>query len=68
VGQVEHDGAPSRWRQVADLGEQTWRSPAQGKEGDAGDVEPIEPLVGSELGVEDEVLRRLAVLAFPEVG
>jgi hypothetical protein len=28
VGQVERDGAPSRWRQVADFGEQTWRAPA----------------------------------------
>src|ERR1700730_1480046 len=67
VGQVERDGAPSRWWQVVDFGEQARRAPAQGKEDDAGRIEPIEPLVGGELGVEDEVLRRLAILALPEV-
>ena len=66
VGHIERDGAPGRWRQVIDFGEQAGRAPAQGEEGDAGGVEPIEPVVGGELGVEDEVLRQLAVLALPE--
>ena len=66
VGHVEGDGAPGRWRQVLDLGEEAGRAPAQGDEGDAGGIEPVEPLVGGELGIEDEVLRQLAVPAPPE--
>ena len=54
-------------RQVGSFGEQLGRAPAQGEEGDAGGIEPVEPGVGGELGVEDEVLRRLAVLALPEI-
>src|SRR5229473_1984626 len=56
-----------KWRQVVDFGEQAWRASSQGQKGDAGGIEPIEPLIGGELGVEDEMLRRLAVLALPEV-
>ena len=67
VRQIELDGAPGRWRQMGDFGEQLGRAPAQGDEGDAGGIEAIEPGIGGELGVEDEVLRRLAVLALPEV-
>jgi len=39
---------------------------ASAGEGDAGGIEPVEPLIGGELGVEDEVLRLLAVLTPPE--
>ncbi len=67
MGHVERDGTPGRWRQVVDFGEQAWRASSQGQKGDAGGIEPIEPLIGGELGVEDEMLRRLAVLALPEV-
>ena len=67
IGHVEGDGAPGRRRQVVDLGEQAWRASAQGDEGDPGGIEPIEAVVGGELGVEDEVSRRPAVLALPEV-
>ena len=63
AGDVEVDGAPGRWRQAGDLGEQARRAPAQGDEGDAGGIEPIEAVVGGELGVEDEVPRQAAVLA-----
>ena len=66
AGYVEGDGAPSRWRQVVDLGEQAWRASPQGDEGDPGRIEPIEAVVGGELGVEDEVLRQAAMLALPE--
>jgi hypothetical protein len=37
------------------------------RQGDAGGIEPVEPRVGGPLGVEDEVLRHLAVLALPKV-
>src|SRR5713101_1794369 len=66
AGDIEGDGAPGRWRQVVDLGEQAWRASAQGDEGDSGRIEPIEAIVGSELGVEDEVLRQAAVLTLPK--
>ncbi len=62
AGDIEGDGAPGRWRQVVDLGEQAWRASAQGDEGDPGGIEPVEAVVGGELGVEDEVLRQAAVL------
>ena len=52
---------------MADLGEQAGRAPPQGEEGDAGGIEPVEPLVGGELGIEDEMLRLLAVLASPKI-
>jgi hypothetical protein len=48
------------------FGEEFGRAAAQGEEGDAGRVEPIEPVIGGELGIEDELLRCLAVLALPE--
>jgi hypothetical protein len=60
------NGAPCRWRQAIDFSELAGRAPAQGEEGDAGGIEPVEPLIGGELGVEDEVLRLLAVLTPPE--
>jgi hypothetical protein len=43
------------------------RPVAQGEEGGAFGIEPVEPRICGELGVEDEVLRRLAVLALPEI-
>src|SRR6266852_3945369 len=66
AGDFEFDGAPCRWRQAADLGEKARCAPAQGDEGDPGGIETIEAVIGGELGVEDEVARRAAVLAFPE--
>ena len=66
AGDIKGDDAPSRWRQVVDLGEQAWRASPQGDEGYSGRIEPIEAVVGSELGVEDEVLRQAAVLTLPE--
>ena len=44
--------------------EQSRGAAAQGDEGDAGLVEAVEVFVGGELGIEDEMLRRSAVLAF----
>jgi hypothetical protein len=49
VGYVEGDGAPGRWWQAIDFGDETGRAPAQGEEGDTGGIEPVEPLVGGEL-------------------
>lgn len=46
AGDVEGDGAPSRWRQALDLGEQAWRAPAQRDEGNPDRIEPIEAVVG----------------------
>src|SRR5580700_582541 len=66
AGDLKGDGAPRRWRQFVDLGEQAWRTSTQGDEGDSGRIEPIEAIVGRELGVEDEVLRQAAVLTLPE--
>ena len=65
--QVECDGAPGGWGQPVDVGEQALGASAQGHEGDPGGVEPVEPLVGGELGIENEMLRDAAVLALPEV-
>src|SRR6202521_5984386 len=53
-------------RQAVDLGKQFWRASAQGEEGDACRIEPIEAFVGGELGVEDQMLRHAAMLALPE--
>jgi hypothetical protein len=50
-----------------DFGEQLGRAPAQGDEGDTLGMESIEPCIGGQLGIEDEVLRRLAMLALPEL-
>jgi hypothetical protein len=66
VGHVQGDGTPWRGRQVVDLGEQLGCAPARGEEGDASGIEPIEALVGGELRIEDQMLRRTAVLALPE--
>src|SRR5208337_3105405 len=66
AGDIELDGAPGRWRQPGDFGEQFWCAPAQGDESDAGGVEPIQAVVGSELGVEDEVVRHAAISLLPE--
>src|SRR5215470_3180375 len=66
AGDLEFDGAPGRWRQAIDFGEQTWRAAAQGDEGDPGSIEPIEAVVGGELGVEDKVLGHAAILSLPE--
>ena len=66
AGALEFDGAPGRWRQAVDLGEKARRAPAQGDKGDPAGIETIEAVIGGELGVEDEVARRAAVLAFPE--
>ena len=49
VGHVERNGAPSRGRQLIDLGQEFWRAAAQGQEGDAGLIEPVETVVGREL-------------------
>ena len=43
MGDVEFDGAPGRRRQAGDFGEQCGRATAQGEEGDAGGIEPVEP-------------------------
>jgi len=64
---IEFDGAPSRSRQVCDFAEQFGRAPAQGDEGDTFFIKPVEPRVGGELGIEDEVRGRLAMLALPEI-
>jgi hypothetical protein len=67
LGQVEGDLAPCRGGKLGDLGEQAGGTPPQGNEGDLRLVEAIEPVIGGQLGVEDEVLWRAAVLAGPEV-
>src|SRR5260370_53620 len=67
MGYVEFDGAPGRRWQIGGFGEQLGRAPAQGQEGDAGGIEPVEPRIGGEFGGEHEVLRRLGVRALPEV-
>jgi hypothetical protein len=45
TGDLEVDGAPGRWRQVLDLGEQAWRASPQGDEGYSGRIEPIEAVI-----------------------
>src|ERR1700694_6295773 len=67
VGHIERDGAPSRRRQPIDLGQEAWRAAAQGQEGDAGLIEPVETVVGRELGGEDQVARWGAMVGGPEV-
>src|SRR5262249_60331802 len=64
---IEGHGAPGGWRQVLDHLEQGRRAPAQRDEDDTLLVEPIQPFEGGELGIEDEMPRRLAVLARPEL-
>ena len=49
VGDVDLDGAPSRRRQLLDLGEEAGRTPPQGHEDDAVAVEPVEAIVSGEL-------------------
>src|ERR1700687_621399 len=49
-----------------DLGEQAWRASPQGDEGYSGRIEPVEAVIGGELGAKDEVLRQAAVLTLPE--
>jgi hypothetical protein len=71
AGALEFDGAPGRWRQAADLGENARCAPAQGDKGDPADIETIEAVIGGELGVEDEVARPkdlLGFLALADVG
>ncbi len=67
VGHVERNGAPSRGRQLIDLGQEFWRAAAQGQEGDAGLIEPVETVVCGELGIEDQMARRAAMVGSPEV-
>ena len=64
--QVEIDGAPGGGGQVMDLLEQSRGAAAQGDESDVVVVEAVEVSVGCELGIEDQMLRRSAVLALPE--
>jgi hypothetical protein len=64
---IELDSTPRRRRQVGDFGEQLGRAPAQRDEGDTLSIESIEPCIGGELGIEDEMLGRLAMLALPEL-
>jgi hypothetical protein len=48
AGALEFDGAPGRWRQAADLGENARCAPAQGDKGDPADIETIEAVIGGE--------------------
>jgi hypothetical protein len=59
IWNIELEGSPRRCRQVGDFGEQLARAPAQGDEGDTLGIESIEPCIGGELRIEDEVLGRL---------
>ena len=52
---------------MVDFLEQGRRASAQSEEGDLRLIEPIEPIISGELGVEDQVLWRAAMLAGPEV-
>ena len=65
--QIEIDDTPSGCWQLGDFFEQSRRAPAQRDEDNAVLIKPIEPLKSGEFGIEDEVLRRAAMLPDPEV-
>ena len=67
TGQVERDGAPRRCCQLIDFGQQAFGAPAQRHKGDPGGIQPVEPFVSREFGIEYEVLRHFAMLTLPEL-
>lgn len=66
VRHFECDGGPGRCRPSGSFGGQAGRAPAQGEEGYAGGIQAVEIVIGAELGIENEMLRYLAVMALPE--
>ena len=56
-GDVELDATPGGGGQRGDFGEQLRGAAAQGDESDAVRVEPLEPIIGGELRIEDQVAR-----------
>jgi hypothetical protein len=64
---IELRGSSCRCWQLGNFGEQLEGAPAQSDEADTHGIEPIEPRMGSEFGIQDETLGRVAMLALPEI-
>ena len=56
-GDVQSDATPGGRSQRGEFFEKLWRAPPKGNEVDALCIEAFEPIVGGQLGVEDQVAR-----------